>query len=92
MGHEDSEPPGSCGGVEASLGKLALASRWANCFLRFWPRPESNCSPIEIADVARIAALPFPFDPDTCGSGTDRAFTIVIIDEPFDEYGVMRLW
>lgn len=52
--------------------------------------------PIEVADVARVATLPFhhrdPFDRMLAAQALEREFTIVSIDEAFDQYGVMRLF
>jgi PIN domain nuclease of toxin-antitoxin system len=52
--------------------------------------------PIEIADVTRVAVLPFhhrdPFDRLLAAQALERGLTLVSIDAAFDAYGVARLW
>jgi PIN domain nuclease of toxin-antitoxin system len=46
--------------------------------------------------LAHVATLPFyhrdPFDCLLAAQALERGFTIVSIDEAFDQYGVTRLW
>jgi len=82
--------------IKASLGKLALAKPLAELLPPLLADAGLELLPIEIADVARVATLPFhhrdPFDRMLAAQALEREFTIVSIDEAFDQYGVMRLW
>ena len=82
--------------IKASLGKLALAKPLGELLPPLLADSGIELLPIEIGDVARVATLPFhhrdPFDRLLAAQALERGFTIVSIDEAFDQYGVMRLW
>ncbi|MEO8902968.1 MAG: type II toxin-antitoxin system VapC family toxin [Polyangiaceae bacterium] len=82
--------------IKASLGKLAIAKPLGELPPPLLADAGIELLPIEIADVARVATLPFhhrdPFDRLLAAEALQREFTIVSIDEAFDQYGVMRLW
>ena len=82
--------------IKASLGKLALAKPLSELLPPLLADAGIELLPIEIADIARVATLPFhhrdPFDRMLAAQALERELTIVSIDEAFDQYGVMRLW
>jgi len=82
--------------IKASVGKLALAKPLGELLPPLLADAGIELLPIEIADVARVATLPFhhrdPFDRMLAAQAFERGFTIVSIDEAFDPYGVIRLW
>jgi PIN domain nuclease of toxin-antitoxin system len=83
-------------GIKASLGKLILAKPLGELLPPLLADAGIELLPIEIADVARVATLPFhhrdPFDRLLAAQVLERGFTIVSVDEAFDQYGVVRLW
>ena len=82
--------------IKASLGKLALAKPLGELLPPLLADAGIELLPIEMADIARVATLPFhhrdPFDRMLAAQALERELTIVSIDEAFDQYGVMRLW
>lgn len=82
--------------IKNSLGKLDLAKPLGELLPPLLADAGIELLPIEIADLARVATLPFhhrdPFDRLLAAQGLERGFTIVSIDEAFDAYGVARLW
>jgi len=82
--------------IKSSLGKLALAKPLGELLPPLLSDAGIELLPIEIADLARVATLPFhhrdPFDRLLAAQALERGFTVVSIDETFDTYGVARLW
>lgn len=82
--------------IKSSLGKLDLAKPLGELLPPLLTDSGIELLPIEIADVARVATLPFhhrdPFDRLLAAQALERGLTIVSIDEAFDAYGVARLW
>jgi len=79
-----------------ALVKLALAKPLGELLPPLLADAGIELLPIEMADIARVATLPFhhrdPFDRMLAAQALERELTIVSIDEAFDQYGVMRLW
>jgi PIN domain nuclease of toxin-antitoxin system len=82
--------------IKASLGKLALEKPLAELLPALLADSGIQLLPIEVADVARVAALPFhhrdPFDRLLAAQALEREFAFVSADRAFDAYGVKRLW
>lgn len=82
--------------IKSSLGKLDLAKPLGELLPPLLTDAGIELLPIEIADLARVATLPFhhrdPFDRLLAAQALERGFTVVSIDEAFDAYGVARLW
>jgi PIN domain nuclease of toxin-antitoxin system len=82
--------------IKSSLGKLHLAKPLGELLPPLLTDAGIELLPIEIADLARVATLPFhhrdPFDRLLAAQALERGFTVVSIDEAFDAYGVARLW
>jgi PIN domain nuclease of toxin-antitoxin system len=82
--------------IKSSLGKLDLAKPLGELLPPLLADAGIELLPIEIADLARVATLPFhhrdPFDRLLAAQALERGFTIVSVDEAFDAYGVARLW
>jgi PIN domain nuclease of toxin-antitoxin system len=82
--------------IKSSLGKLDLAKPLGELLPPLLTDSGIELLPIEIADLHRVATLPFhhrdPFDRLLAAQALERGFTIVSIDEAFDAYGVARLW
>ncbi len=82
--------------IKSSLGKLELAKPLGELLPPLLADSGIELLPIEIADLARVAVLPFhhrdPFDRLLAVQALERGLTIVSVDEAFDAYGVARLW
>jgi len=82
--------------IKSSLGKLDLAKPLGELLPPLLTDAGIELLPIEIADLARVATLPFhhrdPFDRLLAAQALERGFTLVSIDEAFDAYGVARIW
>jgi PIN domain nuclease of toxin-antitoxin system len=82
--------------IKSSLGKLDLAKPLGELLPPLLADAGIELLPIEIADLARVATLPFhhrdPFDRLLAAQALERGFSVVSIDEAFDAYGVARLW
>lgn len=82
--------------IKSSLGKLDLAKPLGELLPPLLADAGIELLPIEIADLARVATLPFhhrdPFDRLLAAQALERGLTVVSIDETFDAYGVARLW
>lgn len=82
--------------IKSSLGKLELAKPLGELLPPLLADAGIELLPIEIADLARVATLPFhhrdPFDRLLAAQALERGLTIVSVDEAFDHYGVSRLW
>ncbi|MBM4362786.1 MAG: type II toxin-antitoxin system VapC family toxin [Deltaproteobacteria bacterium] len=82
--------------IKASLGKLVLSKPLGELLPVLLADSGIELLPIEVPDVARVAALPFhhrdPFDRLIAAQALERGLTVVSIDAAFDAYGVDRLW
>jgi PIN domain nuclease of toxin-antitoxin system len=82
--------------IKSSLGKLDLAKPLGELLPPLLTDAGIELIPIEIADLARVATLPFhhrdPFDRLLAAQALERGLTIVSIDSAFDAYGVARVW
>jgi PIN domain nuclease of toxin-antitoxin system len=82
--------------IKASLDKLTLAKPLGELIPPLLLASGIELLPIEVPDIARVAALPFhhrdPFDRLLAVQAQERGLTIVSIDEVFDLYGVQRIW
>jgi PIN domain nuclease of toxin-antitoxin system len=82
--------------IKSSLGKLDLAKPLGELLPPLLTDAGIELLPIEIADLARVATLPFhhrdPFDRLLAAQALERGLAIVSIDEAFDSYGVARVW
>jgi PIN domain nuclease of toxin-antitoxin system len=82
--------------IKASLGKLVLTKPLGELLPVLLADSGIELLPIEVLDVARVAALPFhhrdPFDRLLAAQALEREFTLVSVDDAFDAYGVKRLW
>jgi PIN domain nuclease of toxin-antitoxin system len=82
--------------IKASLGKLVLTKPLGELLPVLLADSGIELLPIEVPDLARVAALPFhhrdPFDRLLAAQALERGLTLVSIDAAFDAYGVDRLW
>ena len=82
--------------IKSSLGKLDLAKPLGELLPPLLADAGIELLPIEIADLTRVATLPFhhrdPFDRLLAAQALERGFTVVSVDEAFDAYGVTRIW
>ena len=82
--------------IKASLGKLTLAKPLGELLPALLADAGITLLPIEIADVARVAALSFhhrdPFDRLLVAQALERDLAIVSADSALDAYNVRRVW
>jgi PIN domain nuclease of toxin-antitoxin system len=82
--------------IKASLGKLTLARPLGELLPALLTDSGIALLPIEIADAARVATLPFhhrdPFDRLLVAQALERDLSIVSVDSALDSYGVRRVW
>lgn len=74
--------------IKSSLGKLDLAKPLDELLPPLLADSGIELLPIHIADLARVATLPFhhrdPFDRLLAAQALERGFTIVSVDEGFN--------
>lgn len=82
--------------IKASLGKLVLTKPLGELLPVLLADSGIELLPIEVPDLARVAALPFhhrdPFDRLLAAQALERGLTLVSTDVAFDAYGVARMW
>ena len=82
--------------IKASLGKLALAKPLGELLPPLLADAGIELLPIEMADIARVATLPFhhrdPFDCLLIARALTEKLNIVSADGAFTAYGVNLVW
>ncbi len=82
--------------IKVSIGKMTLSAPFDVLFPHQLQTNGFDLLPVKIKHTSAVTALPVhhrdPFDRLLIAQAIEEKFTLVSVDDVFDDYGITRLW
>lgn len=82
--------------INVSIGKLVLAQEYATFLAEELRINRITLLPLQLTHLNRVVSLPFhhkdPFDHIIIAQSLTENLPLVSIENPFDTYGIQRIW